>query len=99
MNIREFLVVCTMAPVRLYRLFISPLFGPACRFQPSCSAYMLEALQKHGIVRGLFLGAWRLLRCHPWHKACGLDPVPEAFDWRRPIGYKRGSLPENTGQF
>jgi uncharacterized protein len=60
--------------VRLYRLI--PKAGPGrCRFYPSCSAYALEALQMHGAVRGLWLGARRLGRCHPWNPG-GLDPVP-----------------------
>ena len=58
-----------------YRTFISPLLMPRCRFYPSCSAYALEAVQLHGAVRGSWLAARRLSRCHPFH-AGGLDPVP-----------------------
>jgi uncharacterized protein len=58
-----------------YRMFISPLLGPRCRFYPSCSAYALEAVQVHGALRGSWLAARRLSRCHPFH-AGGLDPVP-----------------------
>ena len=61
--------------IRAYQLAISPLLGPRCRFYPSCSQYTLEAVQSHGVVRGLYLGARRLLRCHPWHPG-GFDPVP-----------------------
>ncbi len=67
--------------VRLYRWTLSPaktfLFGPLgqCRFEPSCSVYAVEALQKHGALRGSFLAAKRVCRCHPWGE-CGLDPVP-----------------------
>lgn len=64
-----------MLPVRLYRYFISPLTGPNCRFTPSCSAYALEALERHGAIRGSWLAARRILRCHPWG-GCGHDPVP-----------------------
>lgn len=66
--------------VRLYQWTLSPLlragFGPACRFEPGCSAYAVEALQKHGAVRGAVLAARRVCRCHPWG-GCGCDPVPD----------------------
>jgi len=61
--------------IRAYQLAISPLLGPRCRFYPSCSQYMLEALQAHGVLRGLWLGVRRIARCHPWHPG-GIDPVP-----------------------
>ncbi|MGO8885242.1 MAG: membrane protein insertion efficiency factor YidD [Streptosporangiaceae bacterium] len=60
-----------------YQRFISPLLGPHCRFYPSCSAYALEAVRVHGAVRGTWLAARRLSRCHPFHPG-GLDPVPPA---------------------
>jgi uncharacterized protein len=58
-----------------YQRFVSPLLGPRCRFYPSCSAYALEAVQVHGALRGSWLAARRLSRCHPFHPG-GLDPVP-----------------------
>jgi putative membrane protein insertion efficiency factor len=58
-----------------YRLVISPLYGPTCRFYPSCSAYSLEAFETHGVFRGAYLTVRRLLRCHPWNPG-GVDPVP-----------------------
>lgn len=61
--------------VRGYQMVIKPLLPPACRFTPSCSNYMLEALRKHGALKGLWLGIRRLCRCHPWHPG-GDDPVP-----------------------
>lgn len=61
--------------IRLYKRFLSPLLPPSCRFTPSCSMYTLEAIQKHGAVRGSLLGAWRVLRCNPFCKG-GHDPVP-----------------------
>ncbi|GAB2678351.1 membrane protein insertion efficiency factor YidD [Thalassiella azotivora] len=61
--------------VRLYQLLVSPLLGPTCRFYPSCSAYAVEALQVHGAVRGSWLAARRLGRCHPWNPG-GVDLVP-----------------------
>jgi putative membrane protein insertion efficiency factor len=64
-----------IALVRFYRLFFKAWLGNACRFEPSCSAYALQALQVHGAARGGGLTVWRLLRCHPGC-AGGLDPVP-----------------------
>jgi uncharacterized protein len=65
-----------MALVRAYRFFLSPWLGSACRFEPTCSAYALQALQRHGAVAGSWLTGRRLLRCHPWC-AGGHDPVPD----------------------
>ncbi|MFE8603953.1 membrane protein insertion efficiency factor YidD [Archangium violaceum] len=62
-------------PIRFYRRFLSPLLPPACRFHPSCSSYALQALHKHGGLRGSRLILWRLLRCQPFHPG-GFDPVP-----------------------
>jgi putative membrane protein insertion efficiency factor len=62
--------------VRVYITFLSPFFGGACRFHPSCSNYALEAIQRHGAWRGLGLAVWRLLRCNPLNKP-GFDPVPD----------------------
>ena len=62
-------------PIRFYKRFLSPLLPPACRFHPSCSSYALEALHKHGALRGVRLTIWRLLRCQPFHPG-GFDPVP-----------------------
>lgn len=64
------------ALVRFYRLAVSPLLPNACRYTPSCSAYALEALSRHGALRGGWLAARRLARCHPW-AGFGYDPVPE----------------------
>jgi len=61
--------------VRLYQLAISPLLPPSCRFYPSCSCYALEALEKHGALKGGWLALRRVFRCHPWHPG-GHDPVP-----------------------
>lgn len=63
-------------PVRAYRLVLSPWVGMHCRFQPTCSAYALEALERHGAWRGGWLALRRIGRCHPWG-ASGLDAVPE----------------------
>lgn len=66
------------ALVRLYQLVLSPLLGPRCRFYPSCSNYALEALSRHGALRGSWLAARRICRCHPLNEG-GLDPVPERY--------------------
>lgn len=62
-------------PILFYRACISPMLPPSCRFTPTCSQYALEALRKHGPVKGLWLSVRRLLRCHPWGGS-GYDPVP-----------------------
>lgn len=65
--------------VKAYRLAISPILGNNCRFYPSCSEYALTALERHGAVKGSWMAAKRIGRCHPWHPG-GVDPVPEQFD-------------------
>ncbi len=62
--------------LRGYRTFISPLYGDVCRYYPSCSHYALNAIQQHGVVKGVWLGTRRIARCHPW-AAGGVDDVPE----------------------
>jgi putative membrane protein insertion efficiency factor len=63
--------------IRGYRLIISPMLGPNCRYYPTCSCYAEQAIEQHGALRGSWLAAKRILRCHPWH-AGGYDPVPPA---------------------
>ncbi|MBO5223805.1 MAG: membrane protein insertion efficiency factor YidD [Clostridia bacterium] len=62
--------------VLFYKKCISPLLPHVCIYTPSCSSYMLEAIQKHGVIRGIILGTKRILRCVPWEKG-GFDPVPD----------------------
>jgi putative membrane protein insertion efficiency factor len=61
--------------VKGYRTFISPLYLPTCRFQPTCSQYAIEAIDQHGVLKGSWLAACRIRRCHPFHPG-GYDPVP-----------------------
>ena len=71
--------------IRFYRRFLSPLKPRTCRFHPTCSAYALEALERHGAFWGSYLAVRRLLRCHPWNPG-GLDPVPAFFPPRKAQG-------------
>ena len=61
--------------VKVYQVVLSPLLPSACRFEPTCSHYMIGALRSHGLFKGLYLGTRRILRCHPWGGS-GYDPVP-----------------------
>jgi len=65
-----------VAILRLYKVVLSPLLPSACRYYPSCSEYMRQSVERYGVARGLWMGAKRLLRCHPFH-AGGIDPVPD----------------------
>lgn len=66
-------VALLVALIRVYQYTLSPLLGPVCRFEPSCSRYMVESLRKYGLFRGLARGLRRLSKCHPWHPG-GYDP-------------------------
>lgn len=61
--------------IRGYQKYISPMTGPHCKYTPTCSQYAIEALEKYGVVKGLWLSVRRILRCHPWAEG-GYDPVP-----------------------
>jgi hypothetical protein len=63
-------------PIRAYQLLFSPMVGQRCKYYPSCSEYAAQAIQRYGILRGLVLAGWRLLRCNPWSRG-GFDPVEE----------------------
>lgn len=62
-------------PIRFYQMFISPILGPTCRFTPTCSHYMVGAIQEWGVFKGIWLGMKRIGKCHPWGPS-GHDPVP-----------------------
>lgn len=68
--------------IRFYQKYISPLKPPTCRFTPTCSNYALQAVEKFGVMKGLILSIWRVLRCNPLNPG-GEDPVPEKFTLRR----------------
>ena len=79
-KLHEALVTLVSLPVLAYRKWISPLKPPCCRFTPTCSKYAIDALKEWGILCGLALAAWRVLRCNPFGKG-GYDPVPKC-PWR-----------------
>jgi uncharacterized protein len=64
---------CLVGAIRLYQVTLSPLLGPACRFEPSCSVYMVESIKKYGPIKGVGKGLRRLSKCHPWNPG-GYDP-------------------------
>ena len=72
---KDLLVQPFLMLIRVYQLAISPMLGNRCRFHPSCSDYSMDALRRHGLLKGLWLSARRVGRCHPWHPG-GYDPVP-----------------------
>ena len=71
----RFFVFLLIIPVKIYQKLISPMFPASCRFVPTCSQYAVEALQKHGPIKGLYLAVKRILKCNPWGGS-GYDPVP-----------------------
>ena len=75
LGLRQLLTYLLLLPIYFYKGAISPLTPPSCRFTPSCSTYAVEALRRHGPVKGLYLAIRRILRCHPWGGS-GYDPVP-----------------------
>ena len=71
------LIKIILFPIHIYRLFISPLTGKNCRFEPTCSEYALVALKTHGVLHGSYLSIKRILKCHPFSRYSGYDPVPD----------------------
>ena len=91
--------VC-VAILRVYRAVISPLYGDVCRYYPSCSSYALQAIQSHGVVRGVWLGSRRIARCHPWAEG-GVDDVPSPAHERYRLarfGFVVATTPSVAGQ-
>jgi len=72
--------------IGLYRYLVSPLLAPRCRFYPTCSCYAVEAITAHGARHGVWLSLRRLLRCHPWSQASGVDMVPSVAESHHPSG-------------
>ena len=66
--------------LRCYKAYLSILFAGSCRFEPTCSMYAYQAIERFGVLRGMWLGTKRLLRCHPFSRKFGYDPVPETWD-------------------
>ena len=79
---RRFAAVLVTAPIRLYQRFISPLLPRRCKYEPTCSAYAVDAVRSYGALRGSVLALWRLLRCNPFSDG-GLDPVSSQRVFRR----------------
>lgn len=84
-----------LALIRGYQFLLSPWLGGACRYWPTCSDYAREAIEAHGALRGTWLAAGRLARCHPYG-AGGVDPVPERFQWRCACGARHASPPSTS---
>lgn len=94
---RKIAVFPFVALIKFYKAAISPLLPSACRFVPTCSQYGLESFQKHGPIKGFYLTARRLLRCHPLGGS-GYDPVPETFTYGDMFRKRENwSCPENNG--
>ena len=73
--LKHMIVLPFVFVIQLYKIFISPILPPSCRYSPSCSTYAIEALKKHGLAKGVFLAVKRIVSCHPWGGR-GFDPVP-----------------------
>ena len=97
-RLRGVAVAVLVAPIRVYRALISPLFPAACRFEPTCSNYAFEAVERFGVRRGCWLTLKRLARCQPLSRKFGFDPVPESWssDEEVPGVFPLGLKPEGN---
>ncbi|MCU0250992.1 MAG: membrane protein insertion efficiency factor YidD [Vicinamibacterales bacterium] len=84
--------IAVLTALRLYKTLLSPLFAGSCRYLPSCSDYMAEAVERHGAAAGTALGLCRLCRCHPLGGS-GFDPVPERRPWRALVARRSHEQP------
>ena len=80
-----------IAPIRVYQKLISPAFPRRCKYEPTCSRYAVQAIRRYGILRGLVLAGWRLLRCNPWSHG-GFDPVEDQRLFASRAGHKHASV-------
>lgn len=73
---KKIIMLIFIGIIRFYKIFISPYLPSSCRYSPTCSTYALEALKKHGLIKGSWLAIKRILSCNPWNGGSGYDPVP-----------------------
>ena len=92
--IRKILIFPLVVLIQFYRKLISPILPDSCRYTPTCSAYALEALRKHGLLKGFFLATRRILSCNPWGGS-GYDPVPDECSWKYVFGKREKTEDEN----
>ncbi len=89
---RRAAVAVAIGPIRLYQRVVSPLIRPRCRYYPTCSAYAVDAIRSFGILRGLVLATWRVVRCNPWSLG-GVDRVEEQRLFRSAVARPRPTPP------
>jgi putative membrane protein insertion efficiency factor len=88
-------VKAALAALRIYKVYLSVLFAGSCRFEPTCSMYTYEAIERFGVMRGSWMGLKRLLRCHPLSRRFGYDPVPEKTE---ATAVRAGGIGQNTAR-
>jgi uncharacterized protein len=90
-------VKAALGALRIYKVYLSILFAGSCRFEPTCSRYTYEAIERFGVMRGSWMGLGRLLRCHPLSRKFGYDPVPEKMEPRAPRASGMGQDAKRSG--